>query len=159
MRAVQLIRGVVVGVAVFRLGGLQYPFSQRDSTLKTVSAIAPPELAAACPITQSGIESLVVKTTGLAYNGARFGNVGTYTYHARRGEGHGQSQATHAPPTIVDLKNAADGTGAVKYSFDVVILTPTDPAKANGTLLYEVVNRGRTIRIGRATGQQHDGHP
>jgi len=49
--------------------------------------------------------------------------------------------------TIVDLKNAADNGGAVNYSFDVVILTPTDPAKANGRLLCEVVSRGRTIAL------------
>jgi len=145
MRAVQLIQAAVVGVAVTAMAGCS-SVSQRDSTLKTVSAIAPPELTAACPITQSGIESLVVKTTGLAYNGARFGNVGTYTYMIAEAKGTVKANDPCAP-TIVDLKNAADGTGAVKYSFDVVILTPTDPAKANGTLLYEVVNRGRTIAL------------
>ena len=145
MRAVQLIQAAVVGVAVAAMAGCS-SVAQRDSTLKTGSAIVPPELAAACPITQSAIESLVVKTTGLAYNGTRFGNVGTYTYLLAEAKGTVKASDPCAP-TIVDLKNAADGTGAVKYSFDVVILTPTDPAKANGTLLYEVVNRGRTIAL------------
>jgi len=112
VRAVQSIRAAVVGVAVAAVAGCS-SVSQRDSTLRTVSAIAPPELAAACPITQSGIESLVVKTTGLAYNGARFGNVGTYTYLLAEAKGTVKASDPCAP-TIVDLKNAADGTGAVK---------------------------------------------
>ena len=145
MRAAQLIQAAVVGVALAAMAGCT-SVSQRDSTPKTVSAIAPPELAAACPITQSGIESLVVKTTGLAYNGAKFGNVGTYTYLLAEAKGTVKANDPCAQ-TIVDLKNAADGTGTVKYSFDVVIMTPTDPAKANGTLLYEVVNRGRNIAL------------
>ncbi|MFM9039212.1 MAG: hypothetical protein ACKOQV_04760, partial [Betaproteobacteria bacterium] len=36
---------------------------------------------------------------------------------------------------IVDAPNAGDSSGTVTYKFDVVILTPTDPNKANGTLL------------------------
>ena len=145
MRVVQLIQAAVVGAAVAAMAGCGF-VAQRDSTLKTGSAIVPPELAAACPITQSAIESLVVKTTGLAYNGTLFGNIGTYTYLFAEAKGTVKASDPCAP-TIVDLKNAADGTGSVKYSFDVVILTPTDPTKANGTLLYEVVNRGRTIAL------------
>jgi len=74
---VQLHRVVVVGV-VFIVAGCS-SVSQRESAPSRASVIVPPELATACPITQSAIESLVVKTSGLAYNGARFGNVGTYT--------------------------------------------------------------------------------
>jgi len=141
---VQLHRVVVVG-AVFIVAGCS-SVSQRESAPSRASVIVPPELATACPITQSAIESLVVKTSGLAYNGARFGNVGTYTYLLAEATGAVNANDKCAP-TIVDLRNAADGTGMVKYSFDVVILTPTDSAKGNGTLLYEVVNRGRTIAL------------
>jgi len=48
------------------------------------SAIVAPELGAACPITNSSIESLVTKGTGLAFSGASFGSVGTYTYVWRK---------------------------------------------------------------------------
>ncbi len=144
-RAVQRVEVAVVGVTLAAMAGCSC-VAQRDLRLKTGSAIAPPELVAACPITQSAIESLAVKTRGLAYNGTRFGNVGTYTYLLAEAKGTVKASDPCAP-TIVDLNNAVDGTGTVKYSFDVVILTPTDPAKGNGTLLYEVVNRGRTIAL------------
>lgn len=139
MRLVQVMQAALVGVAVAAMAGCS-SVDQRDSTLKTSGAIAPPEIATACPITQSAIESMVVKTTGLAYNGTRFGNVGTYTYLLAEAKATVKGSDPCAP-TIVDLTNAADGSGTVKYSFDVVILTPTDPAKGNGTLIYEVVNR------------------
>ena len=44
------------------------------------SALVPPELTVSCPITNSSIDSLITKGTGLAFNGATFGSVGTYTY-------------------------------------------------------------------------------
>src|SRR5437764_4973730 len=142
---VQLYRVVVAGVVVIVAGCSSV--SQRQSPPSSASVIVPPELATACPITQSAIESLVVKTSGLAYSGARFGNVGTYTYLLAEATGAVNANDKCAP-TIVDLRNAADGgTGMVKYSFDVVILPPSDSTKGNGTLLYEVVNRGRTIAI------------
>lgn len=44
---------------------------------------------------------------------------------------------------IADLKLAPrDATGRVRFSSDFLMLRPADPAKANGTLLYEVNNRG-----------------
>lgn len=104
------------------------------------SAMVPPELAAACPITASGIDALVVKGRGVAFNGASFGAVGTYIYLLAEATAHALATDPCAA-TIVDLKNAADANGRVAYTFDVVILTPTDAAQANGTLLYEVSNR------------------
>jgi hypothetical protein len=50
-------------------------------------------------------------------------------------------------PTIVDLKNAGDASGNVKYKFDVVVLMPTDAAKASGSLLYIVNNRSNTSSL------------
>jgi len=145
MGAAQLYRVVFVG-GVFVLATGCSSFAYRDLAPKTGNVIAPPELAVACPITQSVIDSLEVKTTGLAYNGTRFGSIGTYTYMLAEAKGSVKANDPCAS-TIVDLGNAADEAGTVKYSFDVVILTPTDSAKANGTLLYEVVNRGRTIAL------------
>jgi len=107
------------------------------------SAIVAPELAQACPITTSSIESLVTKGTGLAFNGASFGNVGTYTYILAEATGK-VSANDNCAPTIVDLKNAADASGNVKYKFDVVVLMPTDAAKASGSLLYIVNNRANS---------------
>ncbi len=104
------------------------------------SAIVPPPLTSACPITASAIDSLVTKGTGLAFNGATFGAVGTYTYVLAEASAHASAKDACAA-TIVDLKNGGDAAGKVSYKFDVVILTPTDATKASGTLLYEVNNR------------------
>ena len=48
-----------------------------------------PLLAAqiSCPITNSSIDSLNIKGTGTAFNGATFGSVGTYTYYLAEATG------------------------------------------------------------------------
>jgi Alpha/beta hydrolase domain len=107
------------------------------------SALVPPELTVACAIADSSIDSLVTKGTGLAFNGASFGPVGTYTYYLSEATAKVSSKDSCAA-TIVDLKNAVDSNGNVSYKFDVIIITPTDATKANGTLLYEVNNRTNT---------------
>ena len=105
------------------------------------SALVPPDLTDACPITDSRIESLVTKGRGLAFSGKSFGGVGTYDYVLAEATAK-VSPTDPCAPTIVDLGNAPVGAdGKVSYSFDVVIVTPTDATKANGTLLYEVSNR------------------
>jgi hypothetical protein len=117
--------------------------STAATTTPTQSALLPVQYAAPCPITSSSIDSLVTKGTGLAFNGATFGNVGTYTYILA--EATGKVSATDkCASTIVDLKNAGDSAGNVSYTFDVVVLMPTDAAKASGSLLYIVNNRTST---------------
>jgi len=109
----------------------------------TQSALLPVQMATPCPITTSSIDSLVTKGTALAFEGATFGNVGTYTYILA--EATGKVSATDkCASTIVDLKNSGDATGNVTYKFDVIVLMPTDKAKANGSLLYIVNNRSNT---------------
>lgn len=47
---------------------------------------------------------------------------------------------------IVNLDKApVNSDGNVEYSVDIEIHKPVDPEKSNGTLLYEVVNRGRPL--------------
>ena len=44
---------------------------------------------------------------------------------------------------IVDLEFAPRGAdGRVHFSSALIVLRPTDPAKRNGVLLFEVANRG-----------------
>ena len=105
---------------------------------------APSVSLSSCPITNSSIDSLVTKGAGLAFNGASFGSVGTYTYILAEATAKVSAKDACAD-TIVDLKNAADSAGNVTYKFDVVILTPTDASKASGTLLYEVNNRSNNV--------------
>jgi hypothetical protein len=108
------------------------------------SALVPPDLTIACPIRDSSIDSLVTKGSGLAFNGATFGAIGTYNYILAEATAKVSAKDPCAA-TIVDLKNAGDLSGVVTYKFDVVMLTPTDASKANGTLLYEVSNRTSSI--------------
>jgi hypothetical protein len=109
------------------------------------SALVAPELTTSCPITSSSIASLVTKGSGVAFNGATFGAVGTYSYILAEATGK-VAAGDPCAATIVDLKNApADASGNVSYKFDVVLLAPTDAAKASGTLLYEVTNRTSSI--------------
>ena len=119
------------------------------------SSLVAPELTAACPIRNSGIKTLVTKGTGLAFNGASFGTVGTYTYVLAEATAT-LAASDYCASMIVDAPNAGDSSGTVTYKFDVVILTPTDPNKANGTLLYEVNNRSNTpsfAALNDGTGQ------
>lgn len=52
--------------------------------------------------------------------------------------------ADPANAAIVDLEKAArEVDGRVHFSADFCLLQPADPAKGNGNLLYNVVNRGR----------------
>jgi len=45
---------------------------------------------------------------------------------------------------ITDIQHATRNEhGQVEFSADLYVLKPRDPAKSNGTLLFEVVNRGR----------------
>jgi hypothetical protein len=49
---------------------------------------------------------------------------------------------------IVDLALAPrNAAGEVTFSTDVHILRPADPARGNGKILYEVVNRGRKLAL------------
>ena len=55
---------------------------------------------------------------------------------------------------IVDLKLAPrDAHGRVLFSTDFLLLRPVDPAKRNGTLLYDVNNRGNIAILGQVQGK------
>jgi hypothetical protein len=50
---------------------------------------------------------------------------------------------------IVDLDKAArNGAGQVEFSSDLYLLRPKSPAAANGTILFEVSNRGGKSALG-----------
>jgi hypothetical protein len=75
--------------------------------------------------------------------GAAFGEAGGYLKLTgiARGEIDPRDAAHRG---ICDLELApVNERGRVEYACDVFILRPTDPARGNGLLLYEVVNRGR----------------
>src|SRR5439155_26810805 len=50
---------------------------------------------------------------------------------------------------IVDLDLAPKNkAGKVEFAADILVLTPKDPAKGNGAILYDVNNRGNKLALG-----------
>jgi hypothetical protein len=76
-------------------------------------------------------------------SGTQFGGAGAY----ERLTGSAKGELDPADPRnkgIVNLAKAPrNARGMVEYETDLFILRPADPARGNGTLLYEVNNRGR----------------
>src|SRR5258706_12821939 len=77
--------------------------------------------------------------------GKSFGAVGPYLRVA--GRFHGELDPTHpSNRNIADIRLAPrNARGRVEYSADFEILRPADPSKGNGTLLYDVNNRGNKV--------------
>jgi len=77
--------------------------------------------------------------------GKAFGAAGPYLRVA--GRFHGELDPTHpANRAIADIRLAPrNARGRVEYSADFEILRPADPLKGNGTLLYDVNNRGNKV--------------
>src|SRR6266850_4857329 len=71
-----------------------------------------------------------------------FGETGPYVRIKGVAKGELDPKAPeHA--AIVDLdKTSRNARGLVEYEVDIFILRPADPAKGNGILFYEVLNRG-----------------
>jgi hypothetical protein len=76
-------------------------------------------------------------------DGAPFGQAGAY----ERVIGYARGEVDPADPANTGIADIAlaprNARGLVEYRTDLFILRPRDPARGSGTLLYEVVNRGR----------------
>jgi hypothetical protein len=105
-------------------------------------------LAAAMPARAEVTRFEVVSVQRPALEGARFGAAGTYEKIVGRVTvALDPADRRNAP--IADLALAPrNAAGQVETTADVTILRPTDPAKGNGALFYEVVNRGRKLAFG-----------
>ena len=77
--------------------------------------------------------------------GAEFGASGAYT--RLNGTAFGELDPSHAGNRGIALleKTPRNTRGRVEYRSDFVVLQPTDPARGNGRILYEVNNRGRIM--------------
>ena len=84
-----------------------------------------------------------------AFQGRVFDGVGTYDYLT--GTVHGELDPAHAlNATIVNLDKAPrNAAGRVEYQADVAMMIPPDPARGNGWMLYDVVNRGNKFALTR----------
>jgi hypothetical protein len=98
--------------------------------------------AAATPAAQARVTRLEIQRTEPFAGGEAFGTVGAYEKVV--GRFHGElDPAQPLNAVIVDLDKAPrNAAGRVEYSSDFYILRPTDLAKGNGALLYDVNNRG-----------------
>jgi hypothetical protein len=91
---------------------------------------------------------LEVKSTEPAFAGRTFGAVGPYEV-IRAVAHHRVDPAARVNAGLVNIQKAPrDKQGRVAFDADVVILKPVDRAKANGRMLYEMVNRGRPLSLG-----------
>jgi hypothetical protein len=81
--------------------------------------------------------------------GRSFGPVGTY--ESLSGTVHGELDPLHPlNASIVNLDKAQrNAAGRVEYRSDFTLMTPTDLAKGNGWLLYDVPNRGNKVALTR----------
>ena len=79
--------------------------------------------------------------------GKSFGAAGPYLRVS--GRFYGELDPSHpANRNIVDIRNAPRNVrGKVEYSADFDLLRPADPFKGNGTLLYDVNNRGNKVAL------------
>ena len=80
-------------------------------------------------------------------DGRSFGEVGPYTQV--EGTAHFAIDPMHsANETIADIALAPrNANGLVEFSADFRILQPVDPAKGNGSLLLDVLNRGKALAL------------
>jgi hypothetical protein len=82
-------------------------------------------------------------------NGQPFGSVGPYEKLTGTIE-FAIDPANSRNKRIVDLEAATKGSdGRVHFTADLYVLQPVDPSKGNGTLLFEIANRGRKGILGR----------
>jgi hypothetical protein len=78
-----------------------------------------------------------------AFEGRSFGSVGPYVRITARAT-IAIDPADPRNAVIADIDKAPhDDKGLVEATADVVLLRPSDPLRANGTLLVDVPNRGR----------------
>src|SRR3989442_9364899 len=97
---------------------------------------------------QAALIRIEVTSSGPFAEGKAFGEVGAYTRITGRFYGE-LDPMLPANRAIVDLARAPrNARGRVEYSADFDILRPADAAEGNGTLLYEVNNRGRKLMLG-----------
>ena len=81
-------------------------------------------------------------------NGEAFGDVGAYEVIAGRVH-YALDPALRQNTSVVDLALAQrNDAGQVEFWADLYILTPADPTRANGALLYDVNNRGGKQALG-----------
>src|SRR5919108_6517880 len=113
-----------------------------------LAALAIVLILAAAHMAEGAITHLEITRVEPAFSGAAFGRVGTYEHVI--GRAHGEVDPTQPANAIIqDIALAPrNARGRVEYSTDIEILKPTDMARGNGVLVFDVVNRGNKGGLG-----------
>lgn len=105
-------------------------------------------LAGAFAATEAAAKVVSFEITGHAapaFDGVSYGEVGPYERIDAVAH-FAIDPKSERGAAIVDLDRAPVGEdGLVRFSTEVVILRPADPAKGSGVLFYDVLNRGRAL--------------
>jgi hypothetical protein len=93
--------------------------------------------------TQAGVTRIVIdRIEAPTFDGREFGGVGRFEKLSGRAFGE-VDPADPLNAGIVFIQEAPrNARGRVEYVVDISIIQPVDAAKGNGTILYDVVNRG-----------------
>ncbi|MGZ5803110.1 MAG: alpha/beta hydrolase domain-containing protein [Xanthobacteraceae bacterium] len=116
----------------------------RRIVIATLSAVC----LLATPAAAKVVKFEVVRVDSPAFEGRTFGTVGTYDRIIARVTIAVDADNAHNA-VIADIFRAPrNEDGLVEAVTDVEILRPTNAAKANRRLLYDVVNRGNKVMLG-----------
>lgn len=102
-------------------------------------------------VAQARVTHITISKTAPAFHGQSFGTVGAY--EVIRGTATGElDPADRRNAVITDIQFAPrNANGKVAYTTTFSILKPADMTKANGILVYDVVNRGNPRFASRFT--------
>ena len=105
------------------------------------------------PVAQAAVDHIEITERVPFAEGHIFGPTGAY--EKLRGRAFFKlDPKSPANRAIVDLDLAPkDDKGLVNFSAEFVMLRPADPAKGNGTLIYDVNNRGGIAFLGQVNGR------
>ncbi len=103
------------------------------------------------------VTRVVVETRAVVAGGQSFGAVGPYEKLSGTIE-FALNPADARNARVADLDRATRGPdGRVHFTADLYVLRPVDAARGNGTLLFEVSNRGSKGLLGRFNGATSGG--
>jgi hypothetical protein len=98
---------------------------------------------------QAEVTKVTIASRAVVANGQPFGSVGPYEKLIGTIE-FALDPANPRNKPIVDLDTAQrDADGRVHFTADLFVLQPVEAAHGNGTLLFEIANRGRKGLLGR----------
>ena len=107
----------------------------------------------------SEVTKVTIASRAVVANGQPFGSVGPYEKLTGT-IAFALDPANPRNKAIVDLDAAPRGSdGRVHFTADLYVLQPVDASRGNGTLLFEIANRGRKGLLGRFNRAGGSGDP